>query len=136
MVGIRTIPDNFKAAVIETPRYEPVLNETYADLLEHCGAEGFPARYKKPRDKASSRDAGAGNRSGSAPGPKAMGLGRYFRPFGGGSTMTPSRCMASMAIRATMSLRAAVGLEPADAPAELLGQDGSGRTSCQSPRAN
>jgi len=46
------VPDNVKAAVKRPSRYEPVLNETYADLLEHYGAEGFPARVRKPRDKA------------------------------------------------------------------------------------
>ena len=38
---------------MKTPsRYEPVLNETYADLLEHYDVKGLPARVKKPRDKA------------------------------------------------------------------------------------
>ena len=46
------VPDNIKAAVIKPSRYEPVLNETYADLLDHYGVEGFPARARKPRDKA------------------------------------------------------------------------------------
>ena len=46
------VPDNVKAAVIKPSRYEPVLNETYADLLDHYGVEGFPARSRKPRDKA------------------------------------------------------------------------------------
>ena len=46
------VPDNVKAAVKQPSRYEPVLNETYADLLEHYGVEGFPARVRKPRDKA------------------------------------------------------------------------------------
>ena len=46
------VPDNVKAAVKQPSRYEPVLNETYADLLDHYGVEGFPARSRKPRDKA------------------------------------------------------------------------------------
>ncbi len=29
------VPDNVKAAVKKPSRYEPILNETYADLLEH-----------------------------------------------------------------------------------------------------
>ncbi|MDE0418761.1 MAG: IS21 family transposase, partial [bacterium] len=45
------VPDNIKPAVIKPSRYEPILNETYADLLKHYGARGFPARVKKPRDK-------------------------------------------------------------------------------------
>ena len=46
------VPDNIKAAVKKPSRYDPVLNETYADLLEHYGVQGFPARSRKPRDKA------------------------------------------------------------------------------------
>ena len=45
------VPDNLKAAVKKPSRYEPVLNETYADLLEHYGVQGLPARVRKPRDK-------------------------------------------------------------------------------------
>ena len=45
------VPDNIKPAVIKPSRYEPVLNETYADLLEHYGVQGFPARVRRPRDK-------------------------------------------------------------------------------------
>ena len=46
------VPDNVKAAVKTPSRYEPVLNETYADLLEHYDVQGLPARVRKPRDKA------------------------------------------------------------------------------------
>ena len=46
------VPDNVKAAVKNPSRYEPVLNETYADLLEHYDIEGLPARVNRPRDKA------------------------------------------------------------------------------------
>ncbi len=46
------VPDNIKAAVKRPSRHEPVLNETYADLLDHYGVRGFPARVGKPRDKA------------------------------------------------------------------------------------
>ena len=46
------VPDNIKPAVIKPSRYEPILNETYADLLEHYDVQGFPARVRKPRDKA------------------------------------------------------------------------------------
>ena len=37
--------------MIKPSRYEPVLNETYADLLDHYGAHGLPARSRRPRDK-------------------------------------------------------------------------------------
>ena len=46
------VPDNLKPAVKKPSRYEPVLNETYADLLEHYGVQGLPARVRKPRDKS------------------------------------------------------------------------------------
>ncbi len=42
-------PDNIKAAVKDPSRYEPVLNETHADLLDHYGVQGFPARVRRPR---------------------------------------------------------------------------------------
>ena len=45
------VPDNIKPAVKQPSRYEPVLNETYADLLDHYGIQGFPARVRRPRDK-------------------------------------------------------------------------------------
>ena len=45
------VPDNLKPAVTQPSRYEPVLNETYADLLDHYGVQGFPARVRRPRDK-------------------------------------------------------------------------------------
>ena len=45
------VPDNIKPAVMQPSRYEPVLNETYADLLDHYGVQGFPARVRRPRDK-------------------------------------------------------------------------------------
>ena len=46
------VPDNIKPAVTKPSRYEPILNETYADLLDHYDVQGFPARVRKPRDKA------------------------------------------------------------------------------------
>ena len=45
------VPDNLKAAVKKPSRTEPVLNETYADLLDHYGIQGLPARVRRPRDK-------------------------------------------------------------------------------------
>ena len=44
--------DNIKAAVIKPSHSEPVLNETYADLLEHYDTDALPARKQRPRDKA------------------------------------------------------------------------------------
>ena len=46
------VPDNLKSAVTQPlSRYEPVLNETDADLLDHYGVQGLPARVWWPRDK-------------------------------------------------------------------------------------
>jgi transposase len=46
------IPDNLKAAVSKACRYEPLLNRTYQELLEHYGTAALPARPYNPRDKA------------------------------------------------------------------------------------
>jgi transposase len=46
------VPDNLKAAVTSPHLYEPDLNKTYADLVQHYGCAVIPARTYKPRDKA------------------------------------------------------------------------------------
>ena len=46
------VPDNLKAAVIKSNRYEPTLNETFADFADHYGLAILPARAYRPRDKA------------------------------------------------------------------------------------
>lgn len=52
--GIPTllVPDNLKAAVTKACRYEPKINQTYADLAAHYGTAILPARPYKPKDKA------------------------------------------------------------------------------------
>lgn len=45
-------PDNLKSGVRKAHRYEPVLNETYAEMAAHYGAAILPARVRRPRDKA------------------------------------------------------------------------------------
>lgn len=45
------VPDNLKAAVIRSDRYEPVLNKVMEDFAEHYGVVVLPARPRKPRDK-------------------------------------------------------------------------------------
>lgn len=47
------VPDNLKAAVIKSDRYEPVLNKVMEDFAEHYGLVVLPARPRKPKDKAS-----------------------------------------------------------------------------------
>lgn len=46
------VPDNLKAAVTKSSRYEPTLNETFADFADHYGTTILPARAYHPRDKA------------------------------------------------------------------------------------
>ena len=46
------VPDNLKSAVIKSSKYEPTLNETFADFAEHYGTTILPARAYRPRDKA------------------------------------------------------------------------------------
>lgn len=45
-------PDNTKTAVLKTDPYEPGLNPVYDDFAKHYGLAIFPARVRKPRDKA------------------------------------------------------------------------------------
>jgi transposase len=46
------VPDNLKSGVKSPDRYEPELNQTYAELARHYEAAVIPARVRKPRDKA------------------------------------------------------------------------------------
>ena len=46
------VPDNLKAAVTKSHRYEPTLNETFEDFAQHYDTCVLPARAYKPRDKA------------------------------------------------------------------------------------
>lgn len=46
------VPDNLKAAVTRSHRYEPTLNQTFEDFAQHYDTCVLPARAYKPRDKA------------------------------------------------------------------------------------
>ena len=46
------VPDNLKSAVTKSSKYEPTLNETFADFAEHYGTTILPTRSYRPRDKA------------------------------------------------------------------------------------
>jgi transposase len=46
------VPDNLKAAVIKTNKYEPQLNPLFETFCEHYGTVVIPARVYKPKDKA------------------------------------------------------------------------------------
>jgi transposase len=45
-------PDNTKTAVLKIDPYEPGINPVYDDFAKHYGLVIFPARVRKPRDKA------------------------------------------------------------------------------------
>jgi len=46
------VPDNLKSAVTKSNKYEPTINETFADFAEHYNTTILPARANKPKDKA------------------------------------------------------------------------------------
>lgn len=46
------VPDNLRSAVTKSSRYEPVINETFADFAEHYSTVVLPARAYRPKDKA------------------------------------------------------------------------------------
>lgn len=46
------VPDNLRSAVTKSSRYEPTINETFADFAEHYGTAVLPARAYRPKDKA------------------------------------------------------------------------------------
>ena len=46
------VPDNLRAAVTKSSRYEPKVNETFADFADYYGTSVLPTRACKPRDKA------------------------------------------------------------------------------------
>ena len=46
------VPDNPKALVARTDRYEPTLTAVYADFARHYVITIIPARVRKPKDKA------------------------------------------------------------------------------------
>lgn len=46
------VPDNLKSAVTRSSKYEPTINDTFADFAHHYGTTILPARAYRPRDKA------------------------------------------------------------------------------------
>ncbi|MGC4034585.1 MAG: IS21 family transposase [Chitinophagaceae bacterium] len=46
------VPDNLRTAVTKSSRYEPTINETFADFSEHYDTVVLPTRTYRPRDKA------------------------------------------------------------------------------------
>jgi transposase len=46
------VPDNLKSAVTKSSKYEPTINETFADFAEHYSTAVLPARAYRPKDKS------------------------------------------------------------------------------------
>jgi transposase len=46
------VPDNLKSAVTKADKYEPIINADFLDFANHYGCVVFPARSRKPQDKA------------------------------------------------------------------------------------
>lgn len=46
------VPDNLKSAVTKSSKYEPIINESFADFARHYNTTVLPARAYRPRDKA------------------------------------------------------------------------------------
>lgn len=46
------VPDNLKSAVTQSDKYEPTINETFADFAEHYNTTILPTRAYRPKDKA------------------------------------------------------------------------------------
>jgi transposase len=46
------VPDNLKSAVTKCDRFEPTINETFADFAQHYNTTVVPARKYQPTDKA------------------------------------------------------------------------------------
>lgn len=51
-VPLAIVPDNLKSAVTQSSKYEPTINETFADFAQHYQAAVLPARAYRPRDKS------------------------------------------------------------------------------------
>lgn len=46
------VPDNLKSAVTKPSKIEPIINEDFAMFADHYGCAVYPARAKRPQDKA------------------------------------------------------------------------------------
>lgn len=51
-VPLAIVPDNLKSAVTKSSKYEPTINETFADFASHYSITPLPTRSHKPKDKA------------------------------------------------------------------------------------
>jgi transposase len=51
-VPLKIVPDNARAVISRSCRYEPEVNPAYTALAQHYGCAVVPARVRKPKDKA------------------------------------------------------------------------------------
>ena len=51
------VPDILKSGITTPDLFEPLVNETYREMAEHYSVAIFPARVKRPKDKASGEQA-------------------------------------------------------------------------------
>lgn len=51
------VPDNLRSGISKACRYEPDVNPTYAEFIDHYGTAVLPARPYKPKDKAKAENA-------------------------------------------------------------------------------
>jgi transposase len=51
-VPLAIVPDNLKSTVTKSDKYEPTINETFADFAEYYGTTIMPARAYRPKDKS------------------------------------------------------------------------------------
>jgi transposase len=52
VVPYTIVPDNLKSAVVKADRYDPIINAHFGLMCDHYGITVFPARVRKPKDKA------------------------------------------------------------------------------------
>ena len=51
-VPMAIVPDNLRSAVTKSSKYEPTINQAFANFAEHYNCVVLPARAYKPKDKA------------------------------------------------------------------------------------
>ena len=51
-VPLAIVPDNLHSDVTKSSKYEPVINESFADFAEHDATVVLPARAYRPKDKS------------------------------------------------------------------------------------
>lgn len=79
------VPDNPKALIAKTDRYEPRLSAVYRDFARHYDVIVIPARVRKPKDKATVEARSRSSRCAFLP-PRGTA---YSRPWRGSTPGSP-----------------------------------------------